>query len=168
MRKIAIVGPGASGKDTLIDKLNLQDKIGIKYTTRPIRPGEIRDQTYYYIKNSEFIEKINSGEMQIYQHFPQYDWYYGFDTNEFNTKNVFILTPFELQQLENRKEWFVLYLCPSVHIRRQRLLERADQNDNIEIRLQRDEKDFKGFRDYNLKVTNFTGDESYLIDLFNI
>ena len=48
--KIAIVGPGASGKDYLRKKM--QDRglvFGVSCTTRPAREGEIHGKDYYYL-----------------------------------------------------------------------------------------------------------------------
>lgn len=150
--KIAIVGPGASGKDYLLNLHKDYLKVGIKYTTRPMRPGEIENITYYYINNQQFLEKLNNNEIVIYQHFKDLDWYYGFDSDEIKYKNCFILTPDEIKQLKDRENWYIIYLNVPEEIRIKRLTERSDFNDALKDRLNRDRKDFKNFDDFDLEI----------------
>ena len=60
------------------------------------------------------------------------------------------MTPNELSQIseEDRKSSFVVYLNIDQSIRKERLLERNDNNDSIDRRIVADGEDFKGFMDY--------------------
>lgn len=163
MKKIILVGPGASGKDYLFDYLsNFYDR-GIKYTTRPKRENEILDYTYYYINNDKFINLLNSNEMVIHQLFEKQDWRYGYTKQELNTKQVFIMTPYEIKQIDNLSDYFIVYLNIDRETRKMRLLRRSDQ-DSIKNRLIADDESFNNFVTYNYEITNenFDCHEIYL------
>ena len=63
MSLLVLMGKSCSGKDTITNELI--NKHGyekfVPYTTRPMRDGEIQDQTYHFISEDEFINKINDG-----------------------------------------------------------------------------------------------------------
>jgi guanylate kinase len=153
MKKIILVGPGASGKDYLFDYLsNFYDR-GIKYTTRPKRDNEIENYTYYYYNNNQFINMINNKEMSIYEHFEKQDWYYGYSQLELNTKELFIMTPNEIKQINDLSEYFIVYLNIDRYVRKFRLLNRSDE-DSIKNRLIADDESFKDFNTYDYVITN--------------
>ena len=66
------------------------------------------------------------------------------------------MTPGEINQIPNelRKELFIVYLDIDRNIRESRILSREDKNDSVKRRLDADEIDFKGFDDYDLKITD--------------
>jgi guanylate kinase len=94
-------------------------------------------------------------------------WYYGITREEFDNAQIFIMTPGEYNSLslseEQRKSCFVVYLDISRNIRESRLYNREDKNDSIKRRLDSDDIDFMGFKDYDLKITDpeFTADDIY-------
>jgi len=171
--KLIILSPSGGGKDFLMRKLVDKGLIGcLKMTTRPQRKHEIQLVTYNFVTDSLFKEKIDNNEFLCYQTFnvtpegrdPE-TWYYGITKEEFERAQVFIMTPGEFENItpEVRKGCFVVYLDIDRSIRESRLFKRQDKNDSITRRLDSDEIDFKGFGDYDLKITDpdFTADDVY-------
>lgn len=173
--KLIILGPSGSGKDFLMRKLIEKGlKPCLKWTTRPMRKGEIQGITYNYVSTDEFIESIKSDKFITYQTFyvtpvdsdPQ-TWYYGITREDFENSQLFIMTPGEYNSLsfkgDDRKKCFVVYLNIDRVIRESRLHSREDKNDSIKRRLDSDEIDFMNFSDYDLRVTDpdFSVDDIY-------
>lgn len=154
--RIILVGKAAAGKDHLRKILEGRGfKYGVSYTTRPPRPGEIDGRDYYFLEENEFKTLIDSGF--FYEHVTFNGWYYGTSKEQwFQTDDVFIMTPSGVSKLHaaDRKHSFIIYIDVPVEIRRQRLSERNDNNDSIERRLEADERDFIGFTDYDIKITD--------------
>ena len=171
--KCLVVGKSGSGKDFLVRNLIKKNLIGcLKMTTRPKRKHEIQGVTYDFVTDSLFKEKIENDEFLCYQTFEvtQEDrepetWYYGITREEFEKAQVFIMTPGEFTYIdsETRKKCFVVYLDIDREIRENRILGRKDKNDSVKRRLDSDEEDFKGFGDYDLRVTDpdFNADDVY-------
>lgn len=78
---IALVGCSASGKDFILAKLkDLKFKPIISHTNRPMRPGEIEGQNYYFIDNQEAEEMLCMKkfiEHRVYHSKSGEDWIYG-------------------------------------------------------------------------------------------
>jgi guanylate kinase len=150
--KIIIVGPGGSGKDFLRKKMvDKGFEYGVSFTSRPPREGEEEGIDYYY-RDENFFES-NSDIFLELQEFN--GWRYGISKGEFLVKNLFILSPAGLRSLPKsfRDESFVIYLNPAAEIRRKRLEGRNDADD-VERRFLADERDFSGFFDYDIMITN--------------
>jgi guanylate kinase len=171
--KLIILGQSGSGKDFLMRKIVKKDLIGcLKTTTRPKRNHEEQGITYDFVTDTSFKEKIDNDEMLCYQTFnvtptdrnPE-TWYYGITKAEFERAQVFIMTPGEFTCIDpvTRKKCFVVYLDIDRDIRESRILRRSDKNDSVKRRLDADEEDFKGFGDYDLRVTDpdFTAEDVY-------
>lgn len=171
--KLIILGQSGSGKDFLMRNIVKKNLIGcLKMTTRPQRKHEIQFVTYNFVADWTFKEKIENGEFLCYQTFnvtpedrePE-TWYYGITKEEFERAQVFIMTPGEFKSIdaETRKGCFVVYLDIDRETRESRILKREDKNDSVKRRLDADEEDFKGFGDYDLRVTDpdFTADDVY-------
>lgn len=162
--KIIIIGPSGSGKDWLLRQLQKEGlEVSIKTTTRPQRKNEVQFETYNFISDNEFKSLLEENHFICHQTFnvtpkdrePE-TWYYGVSKEEFNKAQAFIMTPGELEQLDEktRKGLFVVYLDIDREIREKRLSGRNDSNDSIKRRLDADEKDFINFKDYDLKITD--------------
>jgi guanylate kinase len=171
--KLIILAKSGGGKDFLMRKLVEKGLIPcLKWTTRPPRKFEQQGITYNFVNDSIFTESINNNEFLAYQTFevtpdgkdPE-TWYYGVTNEEFQRAQVFIMTPGEFSNIntELRKVCFVVYLDIDRSVRESRLFKRQDKNDSIKRRLDADEEDFKGFSDYDLKITDpeFTADDVY-------
>lgn len=62
---VLIMAPSGSGKGLLIDHIRStlpEVYFAISCTTRAPRPGEIDGETYYFLSNEEFDQKIQNGE----------------------------------------------------------------------------------------------------------
>ena len=60
---IIISGPSGCGKGTLISEyLKRHDNawLSISCTSRAVRPGDVENETYYFISEEEFKEKIDN------------------------------------------------------------------------------------------------------------
>lgn len=171
--KCIIIGPSGSGKDYLMRNLVDKGLKGcLKITTRPQRKNEQQGITYNFVTESLFSNLINEDKFLAYQKFyvtpegkdPEI-WYYGITLDEFESSQVFIMTPGEFQNIttEMRKNCFVVYLDIDRSVRESRLFNRDDKNDSIKRRLDADELDFKDFKDYDLKITDpeFSADDVY-------
>lgn len=153
--KIAIVGPGASGKDLF--RKRMQDKgfkFGVSCTTRPPRDGEIHGKDYYYLSDSEFDEAINNNQLVEWQEFN--GWRYGLFKTEFEKCDVMILNAEAVKLLDKkyRDRLFIIYFDIAEEIRLQRLIERNDFKYEPERRIAEDRKQFRNFSDFDCKITN--------------
>lgn len=157
MKKIFITGLGGSGKDHL--KRKFLDKgftSSIFHTTRPIRKNETDGIDYYYISNDEFIEKINNN---FFIEYTQYEngWFYGISHDEFEKKDIFIISPQSFLKWDEKikKNVFKILLNIGIDVRRERLEKRGD-SDIAERRLISDQKDFELLNNkyFDLIITN--------------
>lgn len=170
--KLIILGHSGSGKDFLRKELI---KLGLRYspkfTTRPKRQNETTGQDYDFIDFNLYQELYKRGEIKTFECFVinGVNWYYGITTENWNTNQLFIMTTKELGQIseEERKGCFVVYLNIDSQIRRERLLERKDYNDSIDRRMDADEKDFEGFKDYDLCLMDHEFDPQTVFDLMD-
>jgi len=163
VKKIIICGPGGSGKDYLLNQLNNSEhKTSIKTTTRPKRLNEKNGVDYYFTTIDEFETDKYIVKESFKNHIDDV-WYYGISESEFNKSNVLIMTPGELKQLDEelRKNCCVIYLNIDESVRKNRLSSRNGMDDSVERRLIADRKDFLGFTDFDIMITdpNFSPNE---------
>lgn len=157
--KFVILGKSGSGKDFLLKGLiKLGERYSPKITTRPMRKGEVNGIDYLFTDNQQFHNLLEKNEIKVYQKFiiNGVDWLYGITKENFDSNNVFIMTPTELGQLseEDRKKCFVTYLDIDRETRKTRIENRFDNNDSVQRRLDSDDMDFENFKDYDLKLTD--------------
>jgi guanylate kinase len=150
--KIIIVGPGGSGKDFLRKKMESKGfKYGISFTSRPPRTGETEAKDYYF-RDSYFFES----NPDIFLEMQKFNgWHYGISKEEFEAKDLFILSPAGLRSLDkkDRERSLVIYLNPDLEIRKERMGQRNDA-DSTERRILADNLDFFEFSDYDILITN--------------
>jgi len=155
-KRLIIVGKGGSGKDHL--RKMLEDR-GFRYcishTTRPIREGEENGKDYWFINSSMLTSMADDFYEAVFFN----SWFYGTSFGEFNSSNLFIMTPKGVEKLkpEDRKESNILYLNIDEGTRRSRLESRRDADD-VKRRLEADFADFKDFTDFDFEIKdpNFT------------
>ena len=157
--KFIIIGKSGSGKSYLLEGLiEKGERYSPKLTTRKPRNNEVNGVDYLFTDNQKFNNLLESNEIKVYQKFiiNGVDWLYGITKENFDSNNIFIMTPAELQQLseEDRKKCFVIYLDIDVETRKNRIESRYDNNDSIQRRLDSDDSDFKDFKDYDLKLND--------------
>ena len=171
--KIIITGKSGSGKDYLIRQLEKEGlTTSVKVTTRPQRQHEIEGKTYYFKSLNEFNSLLESNQLIVSQEFfndKKELWKYGILKDDFNNAQAFIMTPGEIEQInpEIRKGCFVVYLDIDRIIRENRISGRNDSNDSVTRRLNADEVDFEGFKDYDLKITDPEFEVDMVISLMN-
>jgi guanylate kinase len=150
--KIVIVGRGGSGKDFLRKKFELR---GFKYcvscTSRPIREGEEDGKDYKFTDVNFFDDNV----IKFYEIDEFNGWKYGTLIEDFEDANLFIMTPRGVNniRIKDRKKCFVVFIDPDKETIRKRLLERRDA-DSADRRIEADDKDFFGFSNYDMRVTN--------------
>ena len=168
--KLIIVGQSGSGKDFLRRGLI---KKGLRYlpkfTTRPKRQNETDGVDYQFISEEEYLNLKNEERIKVFQTFEIGDkiWKYGVTIDNFESNQLFIMTPYEVSQLTDKdlSGCFVVYLDIPIEVRRKRLIRRNDNNDSIERRIQSDSEDFKDYNYYDLKITDPEFDAESIYDL---
>jgi guanylate kinase len=165
-KRIILVGKAASGKDYL-RRVFLENGYSnaVSYTTRPARIGEREGVDYRFISEELAQDYINDDIFLEYVSFN--GWIYGTTKEQWDTEKVFIMTPGEINQIDKsiRKGLFIVYLDIDRDIREKRISGRNDMNDSIKRRLDADEIDFSGFKDYDLKITDPEFDVDSILSL---
>ena len=170
MNKYIIVGPGASGKDWLINKMvGLGLKPMKQYTTREKRENETGDE-YYFISEQEFKDMDDRAKF-ISVNFYRIGWY-GVSYDELINSDVAILSPANVKDVfttfpELRDKFTIIYLDIPEEVRRERLAKRYTNKvgDDNEIRLKNDAKDFKDFSIWDLRLDSEKSVNEYINNL---
>lgn len=153
--KIAIVGKAASGKDHLRKQMIKQGmKFGVSTTSRPPREGEIEGKDYHFVSEEVFIEAIRTGEILFYQQFNGY--YYGITKRAYDACDCVILNVEVINTMPKdvRSSIFVIYLNIDIQIRMERMKERDVSFTDIAERVYADDKQYQGFTNYDLMISN--------------
>lgn len=153
--KLILVGKAASGKDYLKQKLAKRGfTVGVSHTTRSPRDNESDGVDYHFIDEGLFKQMIEEDLFVEWMHFN--GWYYGQTKEDFAKADVMIMSKDGLDLLpeEYRKECVVIYLDIDRKTRVERLNERDDRNDTVSRRLLADDEQFKGFNDFEIRITN--------------
>lgn len=170
MNKYIIVGPGASGKDWLINKMvGLGLKPMKQYTTREKRENETGDE-YHFISEQEFKDMDDRAKF-ISVNFYRIGWY-GVSYDELINSDVAILSPANVKDVftafpELRDKFTIIYLDIPEEVRRERLAKRYTNKvgDDNEIRLKNDAKDFKDFSIWDLRLDSEKSVNEYINNL---
>ena len=146
--KIIIVGPAASGKTTLSERMRKNGLSVAKLaTSRPKRNEQ--DNEYKFVSRQE----ISHCQMRV-----EYNgWLYAINYMEFLASEVFIVGPEMLRQIRNQEPetpLVVIYLDIPESIRYERLIQREMPGDTAIARIGRDRTDFQGFNDYTIRITD--------------
>lgn len=155
MTKIALVGKAASGKDHLRKRMiDRGMKFGISTTTRPPREGEIDGVDYHFVERHTFEVYIETGNILFYQEFNGH--YYGITQEEFKKCDCLILNVEVVENMptEVRRSIFVIYLNIDIATRMERMKERDVSLTDIAERVYADDKQYYGFTNYDLMITN--------------
>lgn len=157
MNKYIIVGPGASGKDWMLQRMvELGFKPMKQYTTREIRDNETGDE-YHFISEEQFKDMDDRAKF-ISVNFYRIGWY-GVSYDELINSDVAILSPANVKDVftmfpELRDKFTIIYLAIPEEVRRERLSKRYTNKvgDDNEIRLANDARDFKDFSIWDLRL----------------
>ncbi|OUX67702.1 MAG: guanylate kinase [bacterium TMED178] len=142
-----ITAPSGTGKTSLIkEAVNSIDHLGfsVSYTTRAPRPSEKDGESYYFINEDAFEEKIKSGEFAEYA--KVYDHYYGTawqDLVGLRSQEKDVILEIDYQGAINIQKIIpeaisIFILPPSFEALQSRLVNRnEDSDETMKIRLQR-------------------------------
>ena len=147
---LIIMGKTASGKNLIRDKLvaGYGFKSLITYTTRPMRDGEIQDETYHFISEKDFLDKIKHG---FFAEWNKYDtdegtWYYGSAKEDYlncSDNTVVILTPSGVKSIRALGiNAYIVYIHSSLLTIQARQKSRKDNPEEADRRIMSDEVDF--------------------------
>lgn len=93
IKVICLIGPSASGKDTLLQKVLNKSSLVVpivRYTTRPMREGEINGKDYFFLTTDEFTEKVLNCQMAEAAEFN--NWFYGTGKDVLDKDKINIMT----------------------------------------------------------------------------
>jgi guanylate kinase len=156
--KIILVGKSASGKDYILNLCSDIITPCVKTTTRPQRDDEVDGKSYYFINNKNFENMIKAKHFLVWEKFiiKNKVWYYGISKKEYNKKDICIMTPKEIKQLDDTilNGVKICYIKSSVFTRYARLKKRKDKNDSIFRRMFTDFISFLFFRKYDIILKN--------------
>jgi len=166
---LIIGGKSGSGKDSVVKEFekNGWKKI-IKYTNRPKREGEIDGVDYHFV-SIKLMETIPFIFKQSFVVANGDTWYYGFPMEHIilpdnkNDKYITIMTPFEYNSFLNMtkefkiigKDFISVQIDIPDDIRRERLIKRGDNIEEINRRIKADNKDFEGWELKHRKESQF-------------
>lgn len=165
VRRIVLCGPSCSGKTTIKQRLiEMGLSPSVSYTTREKRENEIEGYDYHFISRESFEDLIKQGF--FFEHDDVFGDYYGTSLRDFETKQVFILTPKAITKLKSSEfsdSTLVMQLTAPLAVRTRRSSERGDSISRILKRIVRDNKTFFDFSDYDISIdTEETTEESII------
>ena len=156
---VAIVGPSAAGKDTVLkvlEKTLLDYNFVIHATTRPQRSNETNGIEYNFLTHEEMYNKIINNE--IFYATTYDDETYAIENNQL--KDGFNIGVFSLDDLEELYAYmniYIIYITANSKIRFIRSLQREEKPDINKIyrRYLKDDEDFYWFeKDLENKYKN--------------
>ena len=161
---IIISGPSGSGKGTVIQELLKSREnawLSISCTSRAMRPGDVANETYYFLSKEEFEEKINAGDFLEYAEYNGN--YYGTPKEHIEEKlcaGVDVLLEIEVQGALKVKELVPEAICifimpPSMKELKKRLVGRGTESkEKVLDRFKTAYKEINEVTQYNYVVTN--------------
>lgn len=167
---IVISGPSGCGKGTIIQEfLKNHDNVwlSISCTSRDIRPGDIKDETYYFISREEFEKKIENNEFLEYALYNGN--YYGTPKEHIEeklTKGIDVILEIEVQGALKVKEIVPEAICifimpPSMKELRKRLVGRGTESkEKVLNRFKTAYREINEVTRYNYVVTNDSVEEA--------
>jgi len=173
MSKLVVIsGPSGAGKGCIVKELlniykEKKDKVhlSVSVTTRLPREGEVDGVNYYFIKESEFLEKINNHELLEYNKYGT-GKYYGTLKNhvlEYLDKGYDVILEIDIngykQVISNFKEAVGIFIMPpSLEILEQRLRNRGTETEEqIRSRLETAKSELKNKEIYPHIIINEDG-----------
>lgn len=160
-----VSGPSGVGKTTVVNFLlsnfGNELKYSISYTTREKREGEVEGKDYFYIKEEEFKEKIEKGELIEWTF--AYGHYYGTPRDkveEWLKQGYNVLFDLDTKGLFNLKRYFedivsVFLFPPSWEELKNRLEKRhPDDPELVENRFEEAKKEAEMFRFFDYVIIN--------------
>jgi guanylate kinase len=130
----------------------------VSVTTRLKRDGEIEGSDYFFISQETFETLVKQDKLFEYETFG--DKNYGTLRDEFESKNVFIMTPRAISQMtpEQRSQCLIIMVYAPFIVRLKRAESRDKDFRGIMERFARDDSDFKDFMNYDIVFDSFSDD----------
>jgi len=161
---IVISGPSGAGKDTIVNeiqKINKKIWVSISMTTRSIRPGDIPDESYYFLTREEFESRIKEDKFLEYAEYNNN--YYGTPKDKILEKlneGLDVILVIEIQGALKVKELvpdavFIFILPPSLKELKRRLIGRNTETiDKVISRFKTAYQEINEVTKYNYIVIN--------------
>lgn len=161
---IVISGPSGSGKGTIIKELLSINKklwLSISMTTRNIRPGDIPNESYYFLIREEFESRIKEDKFLEYAEYNGN--YYGTPKDkieDYLNKGIDVILEIEIQGALKIKEKvkdaiFIFIMPPSLKELKRRLIGRNTETiDKVISRFTTAYKEINEVTKYNYVVVN--------------
>lgn len=149
-----IMGMSGAGKTTIARKVSkrLNIPLIISYTSRPMRPGEVKGVDYHYVDNKHFDDnKDDFIEMREYTVYDGSVWKYGYKKSDFKCQTSDYIVVIETDGFNSFKEYFGIDQIQPILINSQieqlyaRLKNRGDNQKEIERRIADDKRKFDNF-----------------------
>ncbi len=163
---IVVSGPSGCGKGTVIQEFLKNNKdawLSVSCTSRAPRPGDVPNETYFFITREEFEEKINNGEFLEYAEYNGN--YYGTPKEHIEeklTKGIDVMLEIEVQGALKVKELVPEAICifimpPSMKELKKRLVGRGTETkEKVLSRFKTAYQEINNVTNYNYVVTNDT------------
>lgn len=161
---IVLSGPSGSGKGTIIkelQKINNNLWLSISMTTRDIRPGDIPNESYYFVTRENFENNIKENKFLEYAEYNNN--YYGTPKDKILEKlnqGLDVILEIEIQGALKVKELvpdaiFIFILPPSLKELKRRLINRNTENiDKVISRFKTAYQEINEVTKYNYIVIN--------------
>lgn len=161
---VVISAPSGAGKGTVIKKLmeiNNNIWLSISMTSRNVRPGDVPDESYFFVTKEEFEDRINNG---VFLEYAVYNGnYYGTPKDKIVEKlneGKDVILEIEIQGALKVKELvpdaiFIFILPPSIKELKRRLVNRGTETkDKVLERFTTAYKEMNEVTKYNYVVIN--------------
>ena len=161
---IIVSGPSGSGKGTVISEyLKNHDNawLSISCTSRKVRPGDIENETYYFLTEEEFLKKIDNDELLEYNYYNGN--YYGTPKEHIEEKlinGIDVILEIDVNGANNIKKLIPEAICifimpPSMKELKKRLVNRkTESKEKILDRFKTAYQEINKVKDYNYVVIN--------------
>ena len=161
---IVVSGPSGCGKGTVIQEFLKSHKdawLSISCTSRDPRPGDVPNESYYFITREEFEEKIEKGEFLEYAEYNKN--YYGTPKEHIEerlAKGIDVILEIEVQGALKVKELVPEAICifimpPSMKELKKRLVGRGTESkEKVLGRFKTAYQEINNVTRYNYVVTN--------------
>ena len=161
---IVISGPSGAGKDTIVNELKKINKniwVSISMTTRDVRPGDIPNESYFFVTKQEFEKRIKEEKFLEYAEYNGN--YYGTPKDKILDKlndGIDVILVIEIQGALKIKKIisdaiFIFILPPSLQELKRRLINRKTESiDKIISRFKTAYKEINEITKYNYVVVN--------------
>lgn len=168
-----ISAPSGAGKTTLVDALReTPDSVySVSCTTRPARGGEIEGEDYFFLSESQFLERVKAGEFLEYAtvHGHHYGTWRDFVVTNLK-KGTDVLIDIDTQgaaTIRNSNDDFiracladVFIMPPDLDELRRRLTKRGTETSKqIELRLVTAAREMELWRDYRYTIISQSVEE---------